>query len=249
MKLTRDLSYNKIFAEQFGKTLQNPIQSKTSFWRKQYFVLEIIDRQFVLDDNIISSEISIVKQHTYYRIRSQGHRHYTSPKMLMSPQMIFYLSHKNLLGFITFELNYVLYFSLYYTPFTKHYCFCTYLIIIQTCSHRLFTPVCVKGQQIVQMLLIWLISSVTKTTRTNFHRISYSDTSPIATKVFNYCSTSKLKNSRLNHLTVLAKTLHSNMTLSVTQYGRFKHHRNESLRRVLSEGPKYRELRSIYWYY
>ena len=62
--------------------------------------------------------------------------------------------------------------------------------------------------------------------------------------------TSRLGTSRLNHLSVLAKTLQSNTVLPVTSLNRVLNIiGNQSLRKVLSIGPKDREPRSLIWNY
>ena len=71
--------------------------------------------------------------------------------------MVFVLSYKNLLDFITFELNSILNISLDYTPFTKQVLTSLFLnlasslyglvaVILDTGFHRSFKPVCVKDQ-------------------------------------------------------------------------------------------------------
>ena len=166
--------------------------------------------------------------------------------------IVFFLSNKSLLDFITLKQNsfLTLLHYLYKTgldtlvsePETL-YRFVAFILDIG--FHRFLKPVYVKGQdkekkiiffryrlsKKVYMQLIWLLSTheqISFVFQRQIPIISYPYTSPMASKssiIEVYCRTPRLWTSRLNQLAVLVSPFHSNWFFRSRHYGRFKHYR------------------------
>ena len=152
-------------------------------------------------------------------------------RCMVSPKMVS-PSYKNLLDFITFELNSFLCHFLYYTPFKKQVLTLLFLSLSNHYTENVTTefphPSQTNQYQLFHIPLLQLLY-------------------PKFSVIKVYWITSRLRTLKLNHLTVLTNTRRSNTAFPILTGD--SNIENESLRKVLFEDPKYQEPRSINWNY